>query len=101
MVFVIGATFFAYDYFSAKQTRAADDPLVSDAEVEGVVKSPLTPEQQNLLAKISAIQLNGEIFDNPSFKSLQDWEVPLVPQEVGKANPFAPIGGPTPAAPKR
>jgi hypothetical protein len=44
------------------------------------------------LLTLRAITLSGTIFTNPAFKSLQNFNTTIVPEPVGRANPFAPIG---------
>ena len=46
-----------------------------------------------LLAKLKAISLNGKVFSNPNFTSLQDWSIDIAPQTVGRANPYLPTYG--------
>ena len=38
------------------------------------------------------LNINGNLFKNPLFTSLQDHSRPLPDQEIGRNNPFAPIG---------
>jgi hypothetical protein len=97
---LLTGAFFTYDYFSAKSARAQDGStlagdqggLVSTGETNGIA-SPLSPEQQELLNKITSLKLEGKILSDPIFRSLHDWEVKIEPQEVGKLNPFAPFSG--------
>ncbi|MBP9757994.1 MAG: hypothetical protein KBD06_05320 [Candidatus Pacebacteria bacterium] len=47
------------------------------------------------LLTLRAITLSGTIFNDPAFKVLQDFGTTIVPEPVGRDNPFAPIGGNT------
>ncbi len=44
------------------------------------------------LESVPGIRLDSRIFENPSFKSLNDFGVKIPPQESGRRNPFAPVG---------
>ncbi len=44
------------------------------------------------LLTLRAITLSGTIFTDPAFRTLQDFGTTIVPEPVGRQNPFAPIG---------
>ena len=46
----------------------------------------------NLLLDIRSIKLDGNIFSKETFKSLEDFGQEIIPEPVGRENPFAPIG---------
>ena len=45
-----------------------------------------------LLQQLEAINLDGSLFNDPVFDSLQDFRIEPAPQPVGRANPFSPSG---------
>jgi len=45
-----------------------------------------------LLNQIKSLRINAALFQSPTYQTLQDNSVPVLPQNVGRANPFAPIG---------
>src|SRR5690242_6026100 len=45
---------------------------------------------------LRAVCLSGSIFQDPAFTSLQDFSTPIVQEQVGRANPFAPLTGSVP-----
>lgn len=55
------------------------------------------PEQQvvNTLLQLRSISLSGTILTDPAFQSLHDFSIDLVPEPVGRDNPFAPVALPT------
>jgi hypothetical protein len=65
---------------AVSQTGEAPDPALGE-------------EFLVLLLNIQNIKLDGAIFEDPAFKSLQDSSIELV-QDIpeGRPNPFAPIG---------
>lgn len=50
------------------------------------------------LLTLRAVTLSGTIFSDTAFMSLQDFGTTIVPEPVGRPNPFEPIGSSTPAA---
>lgn len=49
------------------------------------------------LLQLRTVTLDGTIFSDPAFQSLLDYGIEIVPEPVGRTNPFAPL--PTSAAP--
>ena len=82
-----------YDIVSGNTVGAADASVVKDSTTNTNTSSPLNTEQTALLTRIESLKLDGQILNDPAFKSLQDRQVTLTPQDVGKTNPFAPLGG--------
>jgi len=64
----------------------------------------IPPEAQDLLDSLRALQavtLQSPVFSNPSFHLLKDFTTPIVPEPIGRSNPFAPLGtgGSVPTSP--
>jgi len=52
------------------------------------------PEAQRLvvdLQSLHAITLSGDIFSNQSFQALRDFSTAIIPEAVGRPDPFAPL----------
>lgn len=71
-----------------------------DSVQEGLVtetfSSPEAEADRDLVAtllQLRAVKLEGVIFSDPLFHSLRDFGSEIVPEPVGRENPFAPIGG--------
>lgn len=45
-----------------------------------------------VLLQLRAVSLSGTIFTDPAFQALQDFSSEIVPEPVGRPNPFAPLG---------
>lgn len=43
------------------------------------------------LLQLRSVSLEGTIFSDPSFQSLQDFGSQIIPEPVGRPNPFAPL----------
>ncbi len=89
---VIG--FFAYSYFFTGTPQAA--LTASTPSANAAVDQDLIA----LLSTLNSIKLDGTIFSDPSFQSLQDFSQALVPEPVGRQNPFASLGSVPVQAPK-
>jgi hypothetical protein len=85
---IIIAAFFAYSFFFAAKPEAA---LSSTAPT---ASNSVDQDLITLLLQLRAIKLDNSIFTNPVFTSLQDFSQALVPEAVGRTNPFAPLGAP-------
>jgi hypothetical protein len=69
-------------------------PLISTEVVGGSGSPTADTENQELvetLLTLRAITLTGTIFTDPAFQSLKDFGTTIVPEAVGRANPFAPL----------
>lgn len=65
-----------------------DDSLLATENVAGggLVDKDLV----GTLLQLRAVSLGGTIFSDPAFMALQDFGTQIVPEPVGRPNPFAP-----------
>ena len=56
------------------------------------VGEPVGEEVFEVLAVLRGINLDGRIFSDPDFLTLQDFETEVLPGRAGRANPFSPTG---------
>lgn len=85
---VVVAAFFIYTYFftspatpALSATSAQSATAVSDQDL--IV----------LLSTLHTIKLDDSIFSDPTFQSLTDFSTALVPEPVGRTDPFSPLSG--------
>jgi len=83
--------FMGYSLFIGEDQGAAVVPL-GGAGREGGVLIPEGEEILKMLAALKSINLDVSFFDDKVFRSLVDFSVKLVPEKVGRLNPFAPFG---------
>jgi len=79
--------FFVYSYFftgTPQPVLSSTAPADSNAAVD--------QDLITLLLTLKNIKLDGTIFSDPVFQSLQDFGKDLVQEPVGRTNPFAPLG---------
>lgn len=70
----------------------------SSGSTDLVTATPATgssADQQlvNTLLTLRAVTLSGAILSDPTFRSLQDFSTQIVPEPVGRTDPFAPLSG--------
>lgn len=65
--------------------------VVSDETV--AQQDAVGAELLSLLTSLRGLTLDGTIFESNLFQGLTDFGQELLPQPVGRPNPFAPIGG--------
>jgi hypothetical protein len=85
-VVIIAIAFFAYSYFFADKGQ----PILS--EQAPAAETPVDQDLIALLLQLRSIRLDTAIFNDPAFRSLQDFSQALVPEAIGRTNPFAPLG---------
>ena len=61
-------------------------------------ESTSNPADQDLietLLALRAVKLEGTIFTEPVFQNLTDFSTQIIPEPIGRPNPFAPLEGST------
>jgi len=86
VVVVVGMI--AYFYYSGGQSPAAT--TLSSTDSSGAV---VGEQVLSLLAQISMLRIDTSLFSDRAYQSLVDHTVPIPVQNVGRANPFAPLPG--------
>lgn len=64
-------------------------PLIQSADLTRATGADSDVVQT--LLQLRAVSLSGTIFSEPAFMSLQDFGSQIVPEPVGRMNPFAPL----------
>jgi hypothetical protein len=87
IIVIIGAGFFVYTtFFKSENSGGA---LV--AENVNPTQTAVEQELLSLLLELRSIQLDISLFGDPEFQSLSDFSQELVPEPVGRPNPFVPL----------
>ena len=87
VVLILLLGFILYGFFFAGDS-ADDTLLTSDGPSESASDSDLI----ELLAQLRSLTLDETFFNNTTFRELSDFSVEILPQSVGRQNPFAPFG---------
>lgn len=81
-------------WYGLSQTGSSA-PLLVTTTPDGSTVSGQANDQEIIgtLLALRAVTLAGSIFSDPSFMTLQDFGTTIVPEPVGRENPFAPLSG--------
>ncbi len=88
-VLVVVALLIGGWYLFSGPSAAAPASTLTTTQVSGA-----DPGQQTLVATLltlRTVKLDGTIFNNPAFLGLKDFSTQIVPEPVGRPNPFAPL----------
>ena len=87
IIIVLGLVYYFYFGNNPVDTSAVLGP-------QQIATSTMSSSDQFLitLKSLKRINLDGSIFDNPTFTGLQDFSTNLPDQPVGRINPFSPTG---------
>lgn len=86
IIAVFGLGYYAYSSLSSGSGAAP------------AVTSPVSKELLIALSNLHTIELDGGVFSDPTFQSLNDFGVTIPPQPVGRRNPFQPTTSAPPAS---
>lgn len=75
-------------WWSLSGETPTDSLLVAEG---GTEVAPSDKSLVDTLLQLRAVSLSGTIFSDPSFASLRDFGTQIVPEPVGRPNPFAPF----------
>jgi hypothetical protein len=93
LVLLIIVAFAGYSFVFKKDAPAGDSSLTVDSSVDGGGQSAIGKDLIITLSKLKSLALDDTFFRDPVFNNLNDFSVPIVPQEIGRDNPFSPISG--------
>ncbi|MCR4280775.1 MAG: hypothetical protein NUV88_00360 [Candidatus Kaiserbacteria bacterium] len=57
----------------------------------GGASSPAEQSVVHTLLTLRAVTLSGTILSDPAFQSLQDFGTQIIPEPIGRSDPFAPL----------
>lgn len=92
LVILIIAAFVGYNFLFKKESPTASD-LAAESEQRQSGQSAIGRNLVAALSKLKSVAIDTAFFKDPIFNSLIDFNVQITPQEVGRNNPFSPIGG--------
>lgn len=83
---IVIAGLFAYRFFFVRVDEEALTSTSSSANAE------VGREVLETLETLETINLDSSVFEREDFRNLKDFSVEIVPDPLGRRNPFAPIG---------
>lgn len=66
------------------------EPPQEELTTTAPVEEGIDKELVGTLLKLRTVSLTGTIFADPAFQTLQDFGTQIIPEPVGRPNPFAP-----------
>ena len=90
LALVVGAGYFALAQY-VDVAHGQTGLMVADNTVGGAGANGA--QVIALLNRLNNVKLNGAIFSDPNFTSLQDRSVSVDPQTIGRSNPFLSVYG--------
>lgn len=92
---LVGVVVIGVWYGMTSEGTPASDSLVVVEDLSGLGGSPsenlVERDVVESLLTLRAITLQDKILNDPAFMLLQDFSTNIVPEPVGRANPFAPL----------
>ncbi len=82
---VVGGLYVYLNFFAGSASEAL---LATTADSQ----SPVSQDLLVTLSNLHTIKLDSSIFSDPLFQSLTSFGVELPPENVGRRNPFLPVG---------
>ncbi len=76
-------------YLLGGSSTVSQEGLVTETFV-----TPASEAERDLVAtllELRTVTLDGEIFSDPAFQSLRDFGSQIIPEPVGRPNPFKPL----------
>lgn len=100
---LIGVVLVGGGFFLIRSRQSADRPAsfispdtqsapIAFGAVTPISNAPASNTLISVLSGLRTISLDGSLFKDPAFLSLQDFGIPLQEEQVGRYNPFLPIG---------
>ena len=85
--------FIGYRFMFQKDPSSGNSALAVESKVADGGQSVIGKDLIVTLSKLKSLVLDETFFKDPVFNSLNDFSTSIAPQEVGRTNPFSPIGG--------
>jgi hypothetical protein len=93
VLLIVGATWYGMQSSTPPEALIVTDTIDGGSPSENIADRELVES----LLTLRAINLSGQIFSDPVFKVLEDFGTAIVPEPVGRPNPFAPLQSQVPA----
>ncbi|OGG57433.1 hypothetical protein A2853_03660 [Candidatus Kaiserbacteria bacterium RIFCSPHIGHO2_01_FULL_55_17] len=88
-LFIAGGALIAIGVWWGFSAETPSDSLLTTERVEG---GPADKALVDTLLQLRSVTLSGTIFSDPAFILLQDFGTQIIPEPIGRPNPFAPLG---------
>jgi len=89
---ILGSIALAVGVWYTLAPSSATGPVLSSEGGDGPGRDVV-----ETLRQLDAVKLDAAIFSEPAFTILKDFSTQIIPEPVGRPNPFAPLGQNIPA----
>ena len=89
LIVVVALGLFFYFKGSPKDSGSS---LITSGSLESADAQAAADRVLSLLNQISSLRIDDSIFKSAAYLSLKDYTIAVPEQNVGRVNPFAPIG---------
>jgi RsiW-degrading membrane proteinase PrsW (M82 family) len=79
-------------YFYSKGSSSPSTSQLVSTTPGGTATANVGANVLTILNSVSSINIDTSFFSTPAYQSLVDYSITVPPQEVGRQNPFAPVG---------
>ena len=92
LIFAVIVLLVAFGVWYGLSQSAEPAPLLTTTSDTGSPTVDSADQQLvTTLLALRAVTLNGSIFSDPAFMSLQDYSTTIIAEPIGRENPFAPL----------
>ena len=95
LAIIIVASLGMYFYFQGEPVDSSTslDVVVAGGSPEAADARVVSDRIVSLLGQINQIEIKNDLFKSAIYNSLVDYTITIPEENVGRANPFAPVGG--------
>jgi len=87
-VIVVIILIVGYFYWKGSSPAGSGSLLQAQSGTQGIGSAEL-----DLLDQVQSLKIDASLFQDPAYKTLQDYSVAIPTENVGRPNPFAPYAG--------
>jgi hypothetical protein len=92
LLILLGLVVLGVSWYFFSGSSDTPDLLETTVGPAGLSANPQEADLVQTLLALRAVSLSGTIFNDPAFMSLRDFGTQIIPEPVGRQNPFAPLG---------
>lgn len=92
LLILVGFVVLGAGWYVLSGSSSSPDILETEAGPGSVSANPQEADLVQTLLALRTVSLSGTILTDPAFMSLHDFGTEIIPEPVGRPNPFAPLG---------
>jgi len=94
IIVIVVVIFTAFKLFVPERESSVEEAFKTSTPGDNLTVASVTPTKEAAitLTKLKSVEINKNLFSRDAFKNLEDFRVEVFPVDVGRNNPFAPVG---------